>query len=158
MNYNKTTVDYTNLPEWVTFLRDDLNLKGVGVGLIHLLAGKGYIFLHQHKEQEEVYFILEGKGIIHIDGEDVSVATGDVVKIEPEGKRAVKAADDCDLVAICVGGIPKEGYPQYADSSALIDDGIQDYDTPPYWYKDDEKVISLLKHLKEKRAARTKNK
>jgi mannose-6-phosphate isomerase-like protein (cupin superfamily) len=156
MNYNKTSVDYDKLPEWVTFLRDDLNLKGVGIGLIHLLAGKGYKFLHQHEEQEEVYFILAGKGIIHVDGKDVEVVTGDVVKIDPEGKRAVKAADDSDLVAICVGGIPKGGYPQYSDSLSLIDDGIPDYDNPPHWYADNEDVKTLLKHLKEKRVGRTK--
>lgn len=157
MNYNKTSVDYSNLPEWVTFLRDELDLKGVGIGLIHLLAGKGYKFLHQHEEQEEVYFILDGRGIIHVDGDDIQVSKGDVIKIDPAGKRGVKAAEDSDLVAICVGGVPKSGYPHYSDSLSLIDDGIPDYDNPPYWYADDENVKDLLKRLKEKRAERTKN-
>lgn len=150
MNYKKITVDYTNLPEWVTFLRNDLNLKGIGVGLIHLKSGKGYRFLHKHKEQEEVYFILDGQGIIHIDGENVAVSKGDIIKIDPEGKRALKAIEDSDLVALCIGGIPKEGYPQNPDSMSLIDDGIPDYDNPPHWYADDKDVINFLKNLKEK--------
>ena len=156
MNYKKTTVDYKNLPEWVTFLRKNLNLKGVGVGLIHLLPGKGYRFLHQHKEQEEVYFILEGQGIIHIDGEDVAVTKGDIIKIDPKGNRALKAADDSDLVAICIGGVPKTGYPQNPESKSLIDDGIPDYDNPPHWYANDEDVIKYLRNLKNKRTTRTK--
>ncbi|MBC8323024.1 MAG: cupin domain-containing protein [Candidatus Marinimicrobia bacterium] len=155
MNYKKTTVDYKNLPEWVTFLRKNLNLKGVGVGLIHLLPGKGYRFLHQHKEQEEVYFILEGQGIIHIDGEDVAVTKGDIIKIDPKGNRALKAADDSDLVAICIGGVPKTGYPQNPESKSLIDDGIPDYDNPPHWYANDKYVINYLKNLKEKQSLKT---
>ena len=156
MNYSKITVDFENLPEWVTFLRNDLNLKGVGVGLIHLQPGIGYRFLHQHKEQEEVYIILEGQGIIHIDGEDVTVSKGDIIKIDPEGKRALKADDESDLVAICIGGVLKKGYPQNPDSKSSIDDGIPDYDNPPHWYANDEDVIKYLRNLKNKRTTRTK--
>ncbi len=157
MNYTKTTVDYNDLPEWVTFLRDELGLKGVGIGLIHLHAGKGYKFLHQHKEQEEVYFIMKGRGIIHIDGEDIDVSVGDIIKIDPDGKRALKAGDDSELVAICIGGVPKDGYPRHTESHTLFDDDIPDFDKPPHWYKNDKDVISLLKHLKEKKEDLTKN-
>ncbi|MFQ6677999.1 MAG: cupin domain-containing protein [Fidelibacterota bacterium] len=155
MNYSKTSIDFDNLPEWITFLKDDLNLKAVGVGLIHLKAGKGYKFLHQHKEQEEIYFIFDGEGAIHIDGKEIKIQKGDIIKIDPKGKRALKASDESNLIAICVGGVPVKGYPKYLDSKTLIDDGIPDYDEPPVWYKNDKEVKSLLKHLKEKREART---
>lgn len=154
MNYSKTSIDFENLPEWITFLRDDLNLKAIGIGLIHLKAGKGYKFLHQHKKQEEIYFILDGKGLIYIDGEEISVRKGDIIKIDPEGKRALKASDDSHLIAVCTGGIPGKGYPKLSTSKTLINDGIPDFDAPPPWYKNDEKVISLLQHLKEKQEMR----
>ncbi len=154
MNYSKTSIDYENLPEWITFLRDDLDLKAVGVGLIHLKAGKGYKFFHQHKEQEEIYFILDGAGVIYIDDEEIEIKKGDIIKIDPEGKRALKASGNSDLIAICVGGIPIKGHQKYSESKTLIDDGIPDYYNPPSWYKDDKEVKSLLKHLKEKRVAR----
>lgn len=150
MNYSKISIDFENLPEWITLLRDELDLKAIGVGLIHLKAGIGYKFFHQHKEQEEIYFILDGEGVIHIDGEEIEVRKGDVVKIDPEGKRALKAADEYDLIAICVGGIPANGYLKNSRSKALIDDGIPDYDEPPPWYKNDEDVKGLLRHFKKK--------
>jgi len=154
MNYSKTSIDFDNLPEGVTFLRDELDLKGVGIGLIHLKAGKGYKFLHQHEEQEEIYFILEGKGLIVIDGEEIELNQGDIIKIDPEGKRALKASDESNLIAICVGGIPVKGYPKFSSSRTLIDDGIPDFDEPPSWYKNNKEVIDLLQHLKEKHELR----
>jgi hypothetical protein len=94
---------------------------------------------------------MKGRGIIHIDGEDIDVSVGDIIKIDPDGKRALKAGDDSELVAICIGGVPKDGYPRHTESHTLIDDGIPDFDNPPHWYKNDKDVISLLKHLKEKK-------
>lgn len=154
MNYSKTSIDFDHLPEWITLLRDKLDLKGVGVGLIHLKKGKGYKYFHQHREQEEIYFILEGKGLIYIDGEEISLLKGDIIRIDPNGKRALKASDDSHLIAVCVGGIPAKGYPKLSTSKTLIDDGIPDFDEPPPWYENDEEVISLLKHLKEKQEMR----
>lgn len=155
MNYSKTSVDFDNLPEWITFLKDDLNLKAVGIGLIHIKVGKGYKFLHQHQEQEEIYIILDGAGIIQIDGEEIKIQKGDVIKVDPDGKRALKAGDENNLIAICVGGIPVKDYPKKLESKTLIDDGKPDYDEPPIWYKNDEEVKSLLKYLKEKRHSRS---
>jgi len=151
VNYSKTSVDFQNLPEWITLLKDELNLKAVGIGLIHIKAGKGYQFLHQHQKQEEIYFILNGNGILYIDGEEISISEGDIIKIDPQGRRALKALKENDLIAICVGGIQVEGFPKNPDSKPLIDDGIPDYDEPPPWYKNNREVLNLLKKLKEKR-------
>ena len=52
MNYKKKSYNFANLDLWLTFLRDDLELKGVAMGFARIPAGKGYTFAHQHEQQE----------------------------------------------------------------------------------------------------------
>ena len=152
--YTKTRLDLKNLPNWLTFLKEDLNLKALGLSVARLPAGKGYTIMHQHEEQEEVYMVLSGRGIIHIDGEDISLREGDFVNVVPESKRALKAADDSDLIFICAGAVSTGKYPKIAKSRALIDDGIPDYDNVPPWYEGNKKIAEINKRLKHEREAR----
>jgi len=154
LGYTKTRLDLKNLPNWLTFLKEDLNLKALGLSVARLPAGKGYTIMHQHEEQEEVYMVLSGRGIIHIDGEDISLREGDFVNVVPESKRALKAADDSDLIFICAGAVSTGKYPKNAKSRALIDDGIPDYDNVPPWYEGNKKIAEINKRLKHEREAR----
>ena len=58
-------------------LHDLLSLTGAEVSVNHLPAGAGVPFVHAHKQNEEIYGILEGKGKVVIDGETVELAAGD---------------------------------------------------------------------------------
>ncbi len=53
-------------------------LTGAEVSINSLPAGAGVPFVHAHKENEEIYGVLEGAGSVTIDGEDMSLrpATG----------------------------------------------------------------------------------
>jgi uncharacterized protein YjlB len=110
--------------------------------------------MHQHEEQEEVYMVLSGRGIIHIDGEDISLQKGDFINVVPESKRALKAADDSDLIFICAGAVSTGKYPKSPNSKALIDDGIPDYDNVPPWYEGNEKIAEINQRLKNDHEAR----
>ena len=109
--YKKKSLDLKNLPKWLTHLKNDLVLNALGLTVVRLPAGKGYTFMHQHKEQEEVYIIIDGKGIIHINGQDIPISRGDFINVFPESKRALKADDDSDLIYICAGAVKSEKYP-----------------------------------------------
>ena len=85
-----------------TELHDVLGLTGAEISINHLPAGASVPFVHSHKKNEEIYIILSGKGKASIDGEDVEIAKGDVVKISPEGKRQFFAADDSELSYACI--------------------------------------------------------
>ena len=156
LGYTKTRLDLDDLPNWLTFLKEDLNLKALGLSVARLPAGKGYTIMHQHEEQEEVYMVLSGRGIIHIDGKDISLQEGDFVNVVPESKRALKAANDSDLIFICAGAVSTGKYPKSPKSRALIDDGIPDYDSVPPWYKGNEKIAEINKRLKNEREDRKK--
>ena len=77
--YKKTNLDLENPPNWLTSLKDKIELRALGITVTRLPAGKGYTFLHQHKEQEEVYMVINGNGIIHIDGENIPITKGDFI-------------------------------------------------------------------------------
>jgi hypothetical protein len=152
--FKKKHLDLQHLPNWLTFLKEDLSLKALGLSVVRLPAGKGYTIMHQHEEQEEVYMVINGRGIIHIDGEDISLQKGDFINVVPESKRALKAADDSDLIFICAGAVSTGKYPKSSNSKALIDDGIPDYDNVPPWYESNKKIAEINQRLKNDREAR----
>jgi uncharacterized protein YjlB len=151
--YSKAHFDFTNLG-WLTNPRRKLGLKGVALGLINLPANQGYTFTHTHQEQEEVYIVISGSGQIQINGELIELVSGDIVRVSPNAKRALKA-HELGMFVICSGAVPM-GYPKNPHARYLIDDGIPDYDDIPLWYVDEPMVKernALLKARMEKSAA-----
>ncbi len=59
-------------------------------------------FLHTHKQHEELYFFLAGKGKFQVDGQIVPVGEGSVVRVAPDGKRSVRNNGTEPLVMLCV--------------------------------------------------------
>lgn len=59
-------------------------------------------FLHTHKNHEELYFFLSGKGEFQVDGEVFPIAEGSVVRVAPAGKRSVRNNGTTPLVMLCV--------------------------------------------------------
>lgn len=54
-----------------TELHDKLGLTGAEVSVNRLPAGAAVPFVHAHKQNEELYGVLEGRGELWIDGEVV---------------------------------------------------------------------------------------
>lgn len=59
-------------------------------------------FLHTHKDHEELYFFLSGKGEFQVDGQVFPVEEGSVVRVSPDGKRSVRNNGTTPLVMLCV--------------------------------------------------------
>ena len=57
-----------------------------------LPAGVGVPFAHVHKNNEEIYGILAGKGKALIDGNEITLTAGDWLKVAPAAKRQFSAA------------------------------------------------------------------
>ena len=55
---------------------------------------------HYHTEAEEVYYILEGRGTIRINGITHDLAAGDVVTIAPGQRHKVWSRGEADLVML----------------------------------------------------------
>lgn len=59
-------------------------------------------FLHKHKQHEELYFFLRGKGEFQVDGQIFPVKEGSVVRVAPEGERSVRNNGTEPLIMLCV--------------------------------------------------------
>ena len=97
-NYTKTTIGKENRIE----LHEKLSLTGAEISLNKLPAGTNVPFVHSHKENEEIYGILSGNGKAIIDGEEISLSTGDWLKIAPAAKRQFFASDISGITYICI--------------------------------------------------------
>ena len=85
-----------------TELHDKLGLTGAEISVNTLPAGASVPFVHAHKANEEIYFILSGKGKVIVDGEDIDLNEGDWIRIAPAGKRQFFASSDSPISYICI--------------------------------------------------------
>ncbi len=67
-----------------------------------LVPGQDSGFLHTHKTHEELYIILKGEGHYQVDGEVFPVSEGAVIRVSPEGKRALKNTGSENLTMLCI--------------------------------------------------------
>ena len=58
------------------FLRKFLGSAGLEMSLNVVPPGKGIPFLHRHRENDEVYVVVGGRGQFLVDGECIDVAEG----------------------------------------------------------------------------------
>lgn len=78
----------------------DLGLTGSEISFNHTSAGGFTPFVHSHKLNEEVYIILSGKGMFMVDGDEFPIMEGSIIRVAPEGERAIKADTDMDHICI----------------------------------------------------------
>ena len=97
-NYTKTKIGNESRVE----LHEVLSLSGAEVSINTLPAGAGVPFVHSHKNNEEIYGIIAGKGTVIIDDETINLIAGDWLKISPAAKRQFSAASDSDITYICI--------------------------------------------------------
>jgi mannose-6-phosphate isomerase-like protein (cupin superfamily) len=69
---------------------------------------------HLHKRSAEIYYILHGRGIIHLDGEESIVAANDAIYIPPGTEHFIENTGKDDLVIICCST------PPYSDNDTEI--------------------------------------
>lgn len=84
-NYTKTNVGNESRTE----LHEALSLTGAEVSINSLPAGAGVPFVHSHRNNEEIYGIIAGKGTAIIDGDTVEITAGDWLKISPADKASI---------------------------------------------------------------------
>ena len=63
---------------------------------------------HSHREQEEVYVVINGSGRIRINDEILPLRRWDVVRVAPKALRALEGGND-GLEIIAIGSDRPEG-------------------------------------------------
>ncbi len=91
--------DNTTLRELFNPLKDDLDLR---YSLAHAIVRPGEI-THRHRlYTSEVYYILQGEGIMHIDDESAPVRAGHAVYIPPRSVQRIRNTGTADLIFLCI--------------------------------------------------------
>lgn len=111
-NYVLTLSPEVQIPGKV-FLGGALNTTGAEISLQSFAVGSQTGFLHKHKNHEEIYLFIAGKGEFQVDGEIFTVGEGSLVRVAPEGIRSVRNTGDVELVMLCI---------QYAANSFTAED------------------------------------
>ncbi len=105
-NYKTTELgkidELINLENGKAFLHDALELTSCEISVNTVPKGFKVPFNHKHKQNEEVYIILKGEGIITVDGSAVNVKEGSAVKIMPEASRTIENTGDGEFEFICI--------------------------------------------------------
>jgi len=68
-----------------------------------------YVKVHRHAVQEQVYHVLEGEGLMHIDGKDHVVRKHDVIFLPPGVDHSISNTGLVDLVFIVVTAPVSDG-------------------------------------------------
>ena len=84
------------------FVGQALQATGCELSFQTLVPGQDSGFLHTHKTHEELYFILKGEGVYQVDGEVFPVSEGSIVRVAPEGKRALKNTGEGEMLMLCI--------------------------------------------------------
>ncbi len=70
--------------------------------LAHAVVRPGQTTWKHRLRTSEVYYIIEGEGVMHIDNEDAPVRRGSTVYIPPMATQCITNSGTRDLVFICI--------------------------------------------------------
>lgn len=96
---NQLSVDNTDLAK-------QLEASKLGARLWRLAPGQAST-KHRHREQEELYVLLEGSGRIRVDEELLTLEPLDSLLIEPRSVRQLLNDSDADQLWLVVGAPPE---------------------------------------------------
>lgn len=91
-----------NVIQGKVFVGQAVGATGSELSFQTLVPGQDSGFLHQHKTHEEIYIILRGEGHYQVDGEIFPISEGSIVRVAPNGKRALKNTSTEPLTMLCI--------------------------------------------------------
>lgn len=83
--------EYERLARGIKFIHDNVLEPGVSIGE------------HRHDDDEEAYVILEGEGMMLVDGESTSVAAGDICLTRPGHSHSLVNTGPTPMRLLVVG-------------------------------------------------------
>ncbi len=91
--------DNTRLREILHPDKADLALR---YSLAHAIVEPGKTSYAHALKTSEIYYILEGQGLMHINDESQILNVGDTVYIPPNSKQYIKCTSETELKFICI--------------------------------------------------------
>jgi uncharacterized cupin superfamily protein len=89
-----------------TDLGKQLGAESLGARLWRLVPGQAST-RHRHRDQEELYILLEGSGRVRVDGELLTLEPLDSLLVEPAASRQLFNDTETDQLWLVVGAPPE---------------------------------------------------
>ena len=80
----------------LAFIHDDVLKPHTSIGV------------HRHDDEQEYYYIVSGRGVMILDGEEHDVSAGDITAVFPGGSHGLINLSNDDLRIIVIGISTKE--------------------------------------------------
>lgn len=81
-------------------LMSKIGTTGCEVSINNLPPGFKSPFIHSHKLNEEVFFIIKGSGEFYLDDDSITVKEGSAIKVDPQVKRGFSTKEGMQLICI----------------------------------------------------------
>jgi mannose-6-phosphate isomerase-like protein (cupin superfamily) len=81
---------------------DKADLGPVRYSLAHAKLAPGLTSILHCMKTSEVYYIIEGKGVMRIDGEEAEVTAGDAILIPPGAAQQITNTGAGDIAFLCI--------------------------------------------------------
>lgn len=102
------------------FVKEVMETTGMEVSFGTLAPGQAVPFFHKHIQNEELYIILSGEGVFTLDGDEITVSSGSILKVAPHVSRCNRCIGQEPLVYICIQA--KAGsLEQYTMTDAIVE-------------------------------------
>ena len=88
--------------EGKVFVKETLQTSGIELSLGSMQPGEVTPFHHYHKQNEEVYVVVKGEGVMSLDGEDVALKSGSVLRVSPGVHRCLRCQGSAPMVYLCI--------------------------------------------------------
>jgi uncharacterized cupin superfamily protein len=115
MSYSKGHYNFDKENDGPSDFALQLGLKNLGFSVYVLTRGEGFDFFHSHREQEEIYYCIDGVADLIILNDDKSeeriiLNKGDIVRIDPPTLRAI-GNQSSDRTVLVISGACAHSYP-----------------------------------------------
>jgi mannose-6-phosphate isomerase-like protein (cupin superfamily) len=84
------------------FFRDLLGLTGMEISVTAYPPGIATPFFHSHKQNEELYMVLQGEGQMQLDDELIDVSEGSIVRVLHQCSRKIRSGPNSELIFLCI--------------------------------------------------------
>lgn len=112
------------------FIKEKVGLTGSEISFTSIPPKTELPFFHSHKQNEEVYIFLSGKGFFQVDDNVFDISEGSIVKVAPKGLRNLYNSSNEEMLYIVIQ-TKENSLEQYTMSDGII----AEYKTK--WKKED---------------------
>ena len=115
MSYSKGHYNFEEAGTGPSDFAQQLGLKNLGFSIYVLSRGEGFDFFHSHRDQEEVYYCIDGSADLIIlkddnSKEQITLQRGDIVRVDPQTLRAIGNLSS-ERTVLIIAGACSHSYP-----------------------------------------------